>query len=673
MSQIDPIASYKALDEAQLIDQLLSWDKAYYNGSGQITDALYDAVRDYAKLVYPGNPYFAKTGAAAAQGAGGTWTLVRHPVFMCSLEKCKPTLVDDPSDPTKKVIQNSEMLAAWYQSSRLTNTTRLIVMLKLDGSSISLVYENRELVRAATRGDGAEGFDITPNVKLMRGAVKKLPATLPDGTPTPQRVFVRAEIICTLTNFKKHFPGAVNPRGTANGTAKRQSDAGACAHLDLIAYDFMPDCQPMATKEQELTALAKAGFQVVEHFGATGLAGIEAIYKSFVDGKRAALDLEIDGLVATIDDAKVREGLGVGSDNRPNGARAYKFPSAEGETTLRNIKWQIGNSGRITPVAEFDPIVLAGATITFASLHNLDQIEEMWGKSIYPAVGDRITVSRRNDVIPCVEGVVLRHGQGKALVEPTVCSSCGTKLVRDGAYLVCRGEECDAQVRGSVIRWVKKIGILYVGDSLIDTLVETGTIEDCADLYTMDVSQVEDLEIGGRKVGGSAAKAINNLNAKKALPLHVIVGSIGIPLIGRSMAKLIVDAGFDSLSKMLKAKVADVAAIPGVGSVRAESFVKGFMAKAGLIAKLIGNGITVQTVAGPLLGKSFCLTGFRDQMLQDAIEKAGGTMKSGVSKGLTYLIAAPGAGSTGKASKAASYGTKVIDAAAAWAMVGGKV
>jgi len=670
MSQPDPIANYKSMTEAQLIAQLTGWDDAYYNGHGVVADATYDAVRDYAKLVYPGNPYFAKTGAPTN---GGTWASVRHPVFMASLEKCKPNLVDDPADTSKKVIADSTEMAAWFRGCKLSNQTKTVVMLKLDGSSIGMTYKARKLVRAATRGDGAEGFDITPNVMLMRGAVKMLPATLPDGSPMPDEVFVRAEMICTLTNFKKHFPGGVNARNTANGTAKRQSDAGACAHLDVITYDFMPNCQPMASKEQALGALKHAGFQVVEHFTCTGLTEIEALYKSFVNGKRAALDLEIDGLVITINDAKVREALGVGGDNRPNGARAYKFPSAEADTILRNIRWQIGNSGRITPVAEFDPINLAGVTVKQASLHNLDVIEEMWGKSVYPMVGDTILVSRRNDVIPYVEQVLAAHGNGAPLIQPSVCPSCGTKLVRDGAYLVCRGEDCDAQARGAIIRWVKKIGVLHVGDALIDVLVETGMVEDPADLYTLDVDAVEDLEIGGRKVGGTAAKAINNLNAKKALPLHVIVGSVGIPLIGRSMAKLIVDAGFDTLSKMLKAKVSDIAAIPGVGQVKAESFVKGFMAKAGLIAKLIGNGISVQTVAGPLLGKSFCLTGFRDQQLSDAIEKAGGTMKSGVSKGLTFLIAQDANSTSEKAKKARTYGTTVIDAAAAWAMVGGKV
>jgi DNA ligase (NAD+) len=287
--------------------------------------------------------------------------------------------------------------------------------------------------------------------------------------------------------------------------------------------------------------------------------------------------------------------------------------------------------------------------------------------------GDLILVSRRNDVIPYVEAV-LSPGmpRTKAFLIPDECPSCKAKLERDGEYLVCRNEDCEAQAAGAIKRWVKKIGVLHVGETLIETLVEAGLVEDPADLYTLDVDKVADLDLSGRKVGGSASKAIKNLNDKKTLPLHVFVGSLGIPLIGRSMAKIFVDAGYSTLSKMLKAKIADVAAIPGVGQTKAEAFVLGFEKKAGLVAKLLGNGVQVQTATGALIGKSFCMTGFRDGALGDALEKAGGSMKSSVSKGLSYLIAADPSSTSGKAQKARTYGTQVIGIDDAWAMVGGK-
>jgi DNA ligase (NAD+) len=245
---------------------------------------------------------------------------------------------------------------------------------------------------------------------------------------------------------------------------------------------------------------------------------------------------------------------------------------------------------------------------------------------------------------------------------PTECPSCKGVLTRDGEYLVCRSLECDAQASGAIKRWVAKIGVLHVGDSLIEALIEAGFVEDAADLYMLDPVKVADLEIGGRRVGGTGDKAINNLNAKKTMNLSTFVGSLGIPLIGRSMAKTIEDAGYDTLSKMAKAKIADVASIPGVGSTKAEAFVLGFQAKMGLMAKLIGDaGIVISVVTGPLVGKVFAFTGFRDQALQAALEAAGATVKDSVSKATTHLVALDKNGNSTKLAAARKNGTLVID------------
>jgi len=244
---------------------------------------------------------------------------------------------------------------------------------------------------------------------------------------------------------------------------------------------------------------------------------------------------------------------------------------------------------------------------------------------------------------------------------PTHCPECKTKLERDGEYLVCRGENCPAQVAGAIKRWVKKIGVLHVGDALIEALIDAGMVEDIADLYLLDPDTAVEVDVGGRRAGGTATKAITNLGKKKTLPIHVFVGALGIPLIGRSMAKIIVDGGYTSLSSMLKAKVSDVAAISGVGDTKARSFVEGFAARAGLVGKLIGEaGIVVQAATGPLVGKTFCFTGFRDPDLGDALEKLGATVKSSVSKKLTYLVAEDANSQSGKARKARGYGIEVI-------------
>ena len=245
------------------------------------------------------------------------------------------------------------------------------------------------------------------------------------------------------------------------------------------------------------------------------------------------------------------------------------------------------------------------------------------------------------------------------LTPPKECPECGTVLVRDGEYIVCRGEECPAQVIGSIRRWVKKIGVLGIGDAVVEALVEAGKINDPADLYTM--TDISGVMVGGARLGSSAATIMEELNSKRELPLYVLVGSLGIPLCSRSVCRVIEEAGFDTLEKMRSATAAQIAAIPGMGLIKAQSFVSGLAARKCLIKRLLKNGITVKVQAqGSLTGQSFCFTGIRDPALEAAIEAAGGSVKSSVGKGLTFLVAKDPNASSGKLDKARQQGTRVI-------------
>jgi len=651
-----------------LVEKLEAAQRTYYNNTGEYTinDAEYDALEDSLRKADPNNAFFTSVGAAAP--VAGAWPKAKHGIPMGSLNKA----------------QNTDDLTKWFASCVPWSRCGVMVTEKLDGISIELRYENRELVQGVTRGDGETGEDITRNVLLMKGAIKMLPAQWQDGTPVPDLVFVRGEIICLKSDFAQHFKGESNPRNTASGTSKRRSNHEKCRYLTIKTYQLLPDGVAPPTKTIEMTNLEHAGFQVSNWDWTHGVQStVESVYREYVDGKRDALDYDIDGLVVEVDETSVREGLGE-LHHRPKGAVAFKFPHEEKPTVLRNVRWQVGNSGRVTPVAEFDVVSLVGANVRQASLHNISNIKRLIDESPDAGTtdppktalwgGDHIMVARRNDVIPYVEGII-RFSHGSACQEfsvPTECPSCKGTLERDGEYLVCRNDDCEAQATGAIKRWVKKIGVLHVGETLIEALVEAGMVTDPADLYTLNQVDVEDLDMGGRRVGGTGTKAIHNLEAKMTLPLHAIVGSLGIDMIGRTTAKTIIDGGFDSLSKLLKARISEIAAIPGVGQTKATNFVHGFMAKAGLVAKLLSNGIRIQDVSGPLVGQSFCLTGFRDPALQDAIEKAGGTIKSGVSKALTTLVAFDPSSTSGKAKKAAKYNIDIIGQDDAWNLVGGK-
>lgn len=254
---------------------------------------------------------------------------------------------------------------------------------------------------------------------------------------------------------------------------------------------------------------------------------------------------------------------------------------------------------------------------------------------------------------------------------PTHCPECSTALAREGEYLVCRGEDCPAQVVGGISRWVKKVGVLGIGDAVIEALVDAGKIADAADLYTMNPNDIESVIVGGSRLGSSAHTLVAELKSKVDMPLHVLVGSTGIPMCSRSVCKLIVEAGYDTLDKMKAARPTQIADISGMGSVKAQAFFAGLRTRLPLIERLLANGVRVKVQGvGPMTGLSVCMTGFRDAAMEQAIEAQGGTVKSSVGKGLTYLVAKDPNGASGKLDKARAMGTVVMSPADMWHFIG---
>lgn len=646
-----------------LVDRLTKANDAYRNGSPIMSDAAYDALEDQLRALDPAHPFLSKVGAAPTSG----WQKARHGRPMASLNKAQ-VLTD---------------LQAWAASCGYRPGEVLVVMCKLDGASLNCEYANGQFVRAVTRGDGEIGEDITANAKLM-----PFPKVIPGGFTGS----LRGEVIVRYGEFKAHFPGQSNPRNTANGTMKRQSDAAGCRHLDVVMFDVLPDTGDVDSKLVQFRNLAAWGFSTPRWAVANSVQGVEDIYQDYITNHRSSvdahqpgngkLDYDIDGLVVQFDDHIRFEALG--SQGRgPKGAIAYKFPHEEKETTLRAVRWQVGNSGRLTPVAEFDAVALAGASVVQASLHNASNMARIADEAGVTClkVGDKILVCRRNDVIPYVEALLVSNG-GSSCESPSECPECASKVERDGEYIVCRNQDCPAQVTGAIKRWLEKVGVLHFGDALVETLVDAGMVADPADLYTLDPVQVANLVMGQRRVGGTADKAIGNLRKAMELDLHVFVGSLGIPLIGRSMAQVIVDAGYDTLDKMYKASVAELAAIPGVGQTKAQSFHDGYWSKMWLIGKLLSNGVTIkQKATGRFTGKSVCVTGFRgtdEQAIVQAFTAEGGTIKSSVGRDLTYLVAKDAASNSGKPSKARDLNTsgkaniEILDIDAFWTNVMGQ-
>ena len=369
------------IDVTDLVKRLEAAKDAYYNSSAIMSDAQYDSLEDELRRIDPQHPFFSKVGAALP--VNGSWPEVRHSVPMTSLNKAQ-VLAD---------------MATWFKSCNLDPAIdSVMVMNKEDGASLSLKYLKRRLVQVVTRGDGVTGQDVTRNALLMKGAVKMLPPTFPDGTLVPDVVYIRGEVMCFLPDFKKYFPGESSPRSTANGTIKRQTGFEKCQHLTFVAYRCMPNGQSMTTKSGELAALREFGFTLPRNAKvAASPALVEAIYQDYIATIRKSLEDEIDGLVVEIDNATKRDSLGDLNGN-PRGAVAYKFPHETRETILRAIEWQVGNSGRVTPIAIFDDADFGGVKVGRASLAGVRQVEHL---KLFP--GCRILVTRRNEVIPRVE------------------------------------------------------------------------------------------------------------------------------------------------------------------------------------------------------------------------------------------------------------------------------
>jgi len=625
-----------------LVEQLQQAREAYYNDAPIMSDAEYDALEDELRELDPTNAFFKQVGAKAK--AKTKWKKVKHGAPMGSLMKVQtPEEYEDWETGTK-----AKALQAHTAGELSTISYAVVVSEKLDGISISLRYKDGKLVQAITRGDGTTGEDITRNVLLMKGIVKKAR----DFTG-----YIRGEIILRKTDHRKHVPEYKNPRNAASGIAKRESDPEPCKHLTVVCYQVLTDKHSIDRKSLEFKLLKALGFktpnwrlikvpdpkkrpQTHDKYVAQE---VRHLYDEYVAKKRDALDYEIDGLVVEFDDLAVMEHLGE-HDGRPKGARAFKFPHEKQPTRLREIVWQVGNSGRVTPVAYFDSVTLAGASVSQASLHNVSNIGRLAHAAKCPqnllGMSDKILVSRRNDVIPYVEAV-LKPSKNSRFAVPKTCPSCDAKLRKDGEYLLCdNGARCPAQQSGAVKRWVKKLDIKGWGDTLVEALCGDGVISSIADLYSLSPATLAAVTLSGKRVGKSTAeKVLKNLNAKRELSIADFVGSLGIDLWGRSMVKFIVDAGYDTLEKMEDATVAQIASVSGVGETKAVAFVDGFKRCGKLIDDLLEAGVTVKkpVVGGKLSG-----------------------MKSGVGKNLTYLIAKDPKSTSGKAEKARAQGTKVI-------------
>lgn len=601
----------------------------YYNQQPTVSDKVFDAWVDELRLLDPKNKAVTAIGAPIAPSE---WKKARHQIPMGSLDK-----VNLPVELTK-----------WADD--LANGEILFVTEKLDGLSIEVIYEDGKVTQAITRGDGETGEDVTVNVVKMGG----VPSQLTDlfGNISNFTGSLRGEIIMCKSNHKLHFADKANPRNAASGTCKRLDGVGV-EYLDVMFYQALGDVDFQTEKDQFIW-LEKFGCQTPNYWTFNTVDEVNKHWRAYQDVTREKLDYDIDGLVIRINDMEKQISLG-DKDMRPKGAIAFKFDNESRESVIRDITWQVGNSGRLTPVATVDPVVLVGATVTRASIYNLSYIEEL-----ELDVGATVLVARANDVIPRIEELV--KGTGTIAKAPSNCPACAGYVDMQGENLVCTNTAtCPAQVVGRIKNWIKELNVLEWGDTLIEKLVESKKVTTVADLYLLTVDDLASLDRMGKK---SAQKCFDLLWASKEVPLEVFLGALSIAMIGQSTIKAIMNAGCDSLEKFGQLGATEFEQVPGVGPTKAKSLADGLFANQKLILQIIDNGVEIKVRAqGTLTGKSVCFTGSmknKRPMLEKMAADVGADVKGNVGKGLTYLIIADPNSTSSKAVAARKLGTTLI-------------
>lgn len=532
---------------------------------------------------------------------------------------------------------------------------------KIDGIAVSLFYENGILTKAATRGDGTVGEDILQNVRT----IPSIPLML-RGSNFPQVLEVRGEVYMPLAGFKKlNF---VNPRNAAAGslrqldpkiTASRPLDIFCYAVGEVIGVTLPIRHSGVLLKIKEYGLKINPEIKVV-----TGIEKCLDYYQS-IGKKRDKLPYEIDGVVYKINDSQLQNKLGFVS-RAPRWAIAHKFPAQEELTKVLNIEFQVGRTGAITPVARLEPVFVGGATVSNATLHNID---EVWRKDV--RVGDTVIIRRAGDVIPEVVSVVKerRSYDAKPVTLPKYCPVCGCEIVKPEGEVVSRctgGLYCSAQRKETIKHFASRgaLDINGLGDKLVDQLVDKNLVNNVAELYSLTEAKIATLDRHGEK---SAQNLLQAIAASKNTTLSRFIYALGIREVGETTAQSLAKY-FGDIHKLMEAEISNLEIIPDIGPVVAAHIVIFFRQKHNqeLIESLLKSGIhwpKELSVVQPLAGQIFVLTGSMKSMSrEDAKEKLhalGAKVSESVSKKTAYVVVGADPGS--KLAKAEKLGIKIID------------
>lgn len=627
----------KNLRITELESLIKKYQKSYYDGEGEISDAEFDKLWDELKELDPKNPILSKVGADS-----GNFAKVQHVMPMGSQEKAA----------------NPEQFLEWagkhiYQE--------YLVEYKLDGASLELQYEHGMLKRAVTRGDGVVGDDITQNAKKMQGVY---PALLKDGNVIDFTGGIRGEVIMTHEVHDKYFSDKANCRNAANGLMKRKDGEGS-EYLTLIVYDALAtDGQTFfKTEKEKIKFLMDLGFKVVKLVICKNPQRVIDYRAKVMEDRKNIIPYDIDGLVVKEDIINFEDA----SRARPDRQIAFKFSLEEAVSTLREVEWSISGS-TYTPVAIFDEVELNGTKVQRASLANPDTM-----RALGVAIGSHVVVVKRGEIIPKIENVV----EEKDLVTtpipfPTICECCKTPLIDEGSRLYCPNKGCEKRVLHQLLKFQQVVDIRDLGETLITELFKTKKVTSISDIYKLTVEDLvpyflNEESIENEKESAGAIKVYNSIQNHRRMTLPVFLGAFDIEGFGETSAEKLVTAGFNTLEKMLSADETQIASVYGFAEISAKTICDGLKENAAEMQFLVNEKIVEIEGAqeGLLSGKSFCFTGelvtMKRNDAEQLVKKNGGTTKSSVTKDLSYLVTNDTQSGSSKNKKAQQFGIAIID------------
>lgn len=632
-------------------------EKYYIENESSVSDYDYDMMMRELSDIETEFPQLLKEDSPTHRVGGRqdtTFEKVVHEVRMESLQDA---------------FSEEELRAFDERVKKVFPDARYVVEPKIDGLSCSLEYRNGVLVRASTRGDGNVGEDVTANVKTIRSVPLKLKTDIPF-------IEVRGEVYMSHASFEeltaqqelngeKTFK---NPRNAASGSLRQKNPKiTAGRKLDIFVFNIQQKegGKDLHSHKESLDYLSESGFETVPGYALckTVDEAISCIEK--IGNSRGSLPFDIDGAVIKTDDFSMREELG-STSKFPKWAVAFKYPPEEKSTKLLNIEIQVGRTGVLTPTAVFEPIILAGTTVSRATLNNADFIKE---KAI--AIGDTIIVRKAGDIIPEVLGVEKHNGENDVYEYPEECPACKSRAVREEgeAAVRCVNPDCPAQLLRKLIHFCSRdaMDIEGLGSAVLEQLVKENLISKASDIYRLSPMELVSLERMGEK---STFNLLEAIEKSKGNDLYRLIFALGIHHIGLKAAKLLANH-FDNMDALLNASKEEITEIDGIGEVSAQTLVKtlSLPETRGLIDDFKSFGLNMknltESVDERFKGMTFVLTGTLEKYgrreAQAIIEKFGGKASGSVSKKTSIVLAGEDAGS--KLRKANELGIKVISEA----------